>query len=178
MISTLISGGLIGVIGSIFTNIFDFFKKRQDNKQEIELRRLDIQMMDKEYQSRERIASINMETEMEKSADAILTASYAADRATYANKSKLGPVSNFLMVLVDLIRGLVRPVMTAYMVWEVHHMRGTVEQIIATTGLDAMTAPVAMDIYQMIVDMTLFLAAASFTWWFGTRLKNQTRSHI
>jgi hypothetical protein len=41
-----------------------------------------------------------------------------------------------------------------------------------------MTAPVAMDIYQMIVDMTLFLAAASFTWWFGTRLKNQTRSHI
>ncbi|MGA6925664.1 MAG: hypothetical protein WBY88_08280 [Desulfosarcina sp.] len=171
MFTALISGGLLGTIGSVFTNVFDFFKKRQQDKQELELRRLDIQMMDKEYSHRKSIAAIDMETELTKSADALLAASYAADKATYANKGKLGPVSNLLMVLVDLLRGLVRPVMTGYMVYEVHIMRGTVEGILSSAGIDALTAPVALDIYKSIVDMILFLAAASFTWWFGTRLK-------
>jgi len=182
MFTSLISGGLLGIVGSLFTNLFDFYKKKQEDKQKLALKqqadtqaladkRLDIEMMDKEYAFRESIADKEMEKDLQVSADSLQTASYQMDKATYVNKKTVGGFTNFLLGMVDVLRGLVRPVMTGYMVWEVHVMRVTVESLIAKAGIDIMTATVALGIYTNIVDLILFLASASFSWWFGTRSK-------
>ncbi len=171
MLTSLLSGGLLGVLGSIFTNLFDFFKKKQDDSQALALRKLDMEMMDKEYSYRENLATTEMETELQKSADTLVAASFAMDKSTYANKSKMGTFGNLLMVIVDFCRGITRPGLTLYMVWEVRCLRVDTESIIQAAGIQAIDTAQALAIYNNIVDMILFLACASFTWWFGTRIK-------
>lgn len=171
MITSLISGGLLGLIGTICTNLFDHFKKKQDINKEISLRELDIKMMDKEYQFREGIAQMHMETAMKTSADALMAASYEADKAAYSQKGKMGVFSTLLMVMVDFCRGMTRPGLTLYMAWEVHCLRIETSVILSGAGMEVLDTAQALMIYGRIVDMILFLASASFTWWFGTRLK-------
>jgi hypothetical protein len=172
IISSLLSGGLTGLLGSIVSNVTDLWKDHADKKQELALKRLDIEMMDKEWSYKARAVDRETEARMVESADELRAASYKADAAAYAvgfsitNKWHKGA-----LVLVDVIRGLVRPCLTMYMIWLVWETREEANALVRAAGVDVLPVSEALSIYQSIVAMILYLAATVVAWWFGTRPK-------
>ena len=167
----LLTGSAFGLIGSVVTNLFGFFKQTQVNKQEVTLRRLDLEAMDKEYQFRDRSAMREAETTLTLSADSLMKESFGHDAASYSTGVKTGAVGSFLLVVVDFIRGLTRSGLTIYLIWQVHATRTEVQGVLDAIGTSALDATMALAIYQDVVKMTLFLASAAISWWFGTRAK-------
>jgi len=102
-----------------------------------------------------------------------LNASIAADRATYSEKivDKMGggaAVVGFLLALVDVIRGLVRPAITLYFVYFVAKLWADVKvDILAKIKTVGETMGVMLTV--RVVDAALFLALTAVGWWFGTR---------
>ena len=163
MLWSLISGGLTGVLGSTLNNLFDFFKKRQEFKQQVALKKLDLDMMDKEWAYRERVAIMEGEVRMGESADKALAASYAADKATYVQASRW-------LLAVDLVRGLVRPALTVFLIVQVYLLQKDINDMVAMQGgLQALGLDKVMSLYASVVDMILYLASTAVAWWFGSR---------
>jgi len=167
----LLTGSAFGLIGSVVTNLFGLFKQRQVDKQEVTLRRIDLEAMDKEYEFRDRSATREADTALTLSADVLMKESFGHDAASYSKGVKPGAVGSFLLVLVDFIRGLTRSGLTIYLIWQVHATRTEVQGVLDGIGAAALDAGTALSIYQEVVKMTLFLASAAISWWFGTRAK-------
>ncbi len=171
ILTSLLTGGLTGVIGSLFSNISDIWKRHQDRKQELELKKLDMQMMDKEWEYRSRQTEVEGENRVRESADNLREASYAHDSLRYATGLKIKSAwLSGLLVLVDVVRGLIRPALTVYLIWLVRNTRAEVRAVIdAAGGVQALDVTTAVQVYRSIVEMILYLAATCVTWWFGTR---------
>lgn len=172
LLTTLFSGGVTGLFGAVFTNIFDYLKRKQEHKQNLELKKLDIEMMDKEWQYRDREADREADVRMVESEDDLRAASYANDAATYSNSFKVTKVWNkTLLVLVDVIRGIIRPALTVMLIWMVWDIMVDVEAIISKAGVSGITADKAADIYYYVIKRIIFITEMCVTWWFGTRPK-------
>jgi hypothetical protein len=127
-------------------------------------------MMDKEWEYRDRASEREGETRLVESGDDMRAASFKADRLAYARGLNLNSLwLKASLVFVDVVRGLVRPGLTLYLVWVVQATRSETEAIIRAAGLETINATQALTIYSATVDMLLFLAATAVTWWFGTR---------
>lgn len=168
----LITGSAFGLLASAVTNLFGLVKQKQVNAQEVTLRRLDLEAMDKEYQFRDREAVREMETTLSLSADTLVAESFGHDVASYSKGVKPSALGTLLLVIVDFIRGLTRPGLTIYLIWQVHATRTEVQGVLDAIGSSALDAMAALDIYREVVKMTLFLASAAISWWFGSRAKN------
>lgn len=173
MFASLISGALTGTIGSIFTNVADYFKKKQEQKHLLEMKRLDIEMMDKEFEAEQRRAELNAETATETSADDLQEMSYGHDARAYSTGYQPGIVGRMLLAFVDFIRGMTRPGLTIFLIWQVYQTRSEVQAVISAAGLERIDTVQALAIYGTVVDMILFLASTAVAWWFGTRTKKK-----
>jgi len=167
----LITGSAFGLIGSAVTNIFGLMKQKQVNKQEVTLRQIDLEAMDKEYEFRDRGATREAETALSLSADKLMVESFGHDAASYSKGVKPSALGSFLLVIVDFVRGLTRSGLTIYLIWQVYSTRVEVQGVLDSIGASALDAGTALGIYQEVVKMTLFLASAAISWWFGTRAK-------
>jgi len=100
-----------------------------------------------------------------------LKASIAADRATYSEKiaDKIGrAAAGFLLALVDVIRGLVRPAIPLYFVYFIAKLWADVKvDILAKMQTVGETMGAMLTV--RVVDAALFLALTVVGWWFGTR---------
>ncbi|MCP3923011.1 MAG: hypothetical protein GY714_10535 [Desulfobacterales bacterium] len=173
MLTSLFSGGLVGVLGSLLTNLFDCFKQKQKDNQSIALRKIDLEMMDKEYSCRIHKSEIEANTSMEVSADNTFLQSYKHDTKSYSKGLILSWFGKALFVLVDVVRGLIRPLLTLYLIFLVSKIQTDVHALIVKAGVDVVVTAEALEIYMNIVKMILFLSSMSISWWFGTRGKKQ-----
>ncbi|MES0340697.1 MAG: hypothetical protein ABUK08_00115 [Candidatus Humimicrobiaceae bacterium] len=163
MLATLISGGLIGTIGSFATNIVGYFKKKQEHKQAIELKKLDIEF---------NLASLKMETETRRgeSADDLIESSYKHDSSFASGQIKeFSMIERILLVGMDLFRGSIRPLLTLFLIWQVHVTRVEVNAILNAAGVEGLSVADSLGIYKEVVRMILFLASTAVCWWFGSR---------
>ena len=163
MLGGLISGGVTGLIGSVVSNITDYFEQRRKNEHEKELRKLDIQEMQQEYKARKQIT-------VQKTDADTMQASYEHDSRSYSKGLDIKSAwLKVMLVFGDFVRAMVRPVLTAFLIWLVWDTRQEVQMIIDQAGLDALSPEKAIGIYTAVVEMILFLASTAITWWFGTR---------
>lgn len=168
-IMSLFSGGITGVLGSIVTNVADFLEQRRKNQHELELRKLDIQEMEKEYEYRKDVTA-------QKTQAASQQTSYDHDSRSYTSDIKLK--SGWLklpLIFVDFIRGMVRPALTIFLIVLVWMTFNKVQGVIDAAGMEAISLDKAMSIYAEVIDMILYLASTAVTWWFGTRPRSQQR---
>lgn len=93
-LTSLLGGGFLGVFGSIGSGVLNFFKQKQDHAHELAVLK---------QQTETAIAVGGNQITLE--AYKAFQSSYESDKATYANAG-----------IVDTIRGLVRPVVTIYLV--------------------------------------------------------------
>ncbi len=170
MLETLLSGGATGLIGSAISNIVDIFKERQQQKFELEKRRLDIEQIDKEQQFQLEQTTIEKEAEIEGAEMDLIEKSYEHDAARYSAGLKIKNTwLKASLIIVDIIRGLVRPVMTAVMLYVLWETRLEVKGVLDAAGVQGLDVDQALNIYQSLVDAIVYLALTAGFWWFGTR---------
>src|SRR3990167_6002525 len=105
--SSLLSGSVIGLLGSVGTGVLDFFKQKEKNKHELAM--LSAQKSLVEAQGASAVSIENAKS---------FGQSFDVDKATYANQAGFvgwqGLIFNLLMVIVDFLRGFTRPGLTWY----------------------------------------------------------------
>lgn len=172
----VVSGGATGILGVIAQRIFDHWKQKQELDKlqaqfahERGMRELDLKLMQEEWNQRVKVAQTEAAGK-EAVADANAFAASFNEPQSYSEHVKPGPVAGLFLVLLDFMRGIVRPGLTLYLCWIATMMY---EQSRATLALiDPSQRPVeVLEIHQQIVLTLLYLFTTCVLWWFGTRNK-------
>ena len=148
---SVLTGGATGILGTALSFVTQFFQRRQAHKQELELRRLDMELAQIEAASLERAIQVEAESEREQAAWSALEASY---RDAAARWSRAG--DGFLMTFVDFCRGMTRPVLTVLFLG----LTGAIYFSLGS-GETAMRG--------QLIDTVLYLTVTCVLWWFGAR---------
>lgn len=176
ILSTIFAGGATGLIGVVFQRFFDYQNKKQDliaardrMAHEVKLREADAKIMEQEWKGRTQVAEVEAAGK-EAVADSQAFAASFNEPIRYSENVKTGPVTGFLLVLLDLTRGIVRPGLTLYLCWIATQMYN--EQRALATIIDASTQPEAIiGMLRLIIETLLYLFTTCVLWWFGTRNK-------
>lgn len=170
----LFGGGVLGGIVGLFGTWLKAREEREKLKVEHEhrkaMRQLDLQEMqaeadlklrqtETEYAGKQVIAETEANAAMDVAASKALTASYRHDKASYGIR------------FVDATRGLMRPIITVYLLAIMSLIAWKLYGIEAIAGIDANTA---WKLFADVVRDATFLAVTAVTWWFGSR-PNQRR---
>lgn len=148
MLESLFSGGVVGVLGSLFGNVVSYFNKRQEHKNKIEEMKLEHQhaseqiRLEAEYRKDELL--ISAERDVDVAANQALAASYKD--TTYEGQSKLLTVAEF-------VRKLTRPALTflfVFLTTAVYFNSDNQTQALVARAVIAMTATIV-------------------SWWFADR---------
>ena len=166
---SLITGGATGILGTALSTGFKLFEKKQSQSHELELRKFELKQMEKEAVIAERITAMEMESATQQAEYAGLQASYKDAATRWTQGTELTPWQTWCMVFVDVVRGLMRPLITVVLV-------GYVGWIYRST-LSGPTLPAASTVYapeiadptSPVVSTVLYLATACVLWWFGSR---------
>lgn len=150
-------GALLGAVGGVANRFVDIKLKSMEleaqkvrNEHELALRDKDLEHVKVEWESRERVASIEGETARDVAGYEAITASYTADKATYKIK------------LVDGIRGAIRPLITLL-------FAGFTLYLISTMTYQSPATHITAALYAEAVAWVFFQASVVIGWWFGNR---------
>jgi hypothetical protein len=174
-IGAVASGGVTGIVGAVAQRVFDWKNKKLDLEaesrrlsHELALRRVDVEIMEKEFAARTRVAEIEGETRRE-TADAEVFAASFREPAQYAAGHALSPRQVGWMVALDFLRGIVRPGLTLYLVILTTLIYGQAHALLSGS---VFTPADALALAQRAIDTVLYLTTTATLWWFGTRNKS------
>lgn len=193
-LASLISGGLLGTIGSIFKSVLNFKKEQLAAEERAKDRQFELDKMDKDREMRIAEANANiktMETETQgkvaveqlRTDSEARIASYAHDAATYSGEK--ARKESKLMLFVDFCRGMTRPGLTMYLVvsstaltvgigWVLWELKDSIELALSVTGngphgLAVVTKLLGMA--EMLILLVVNMTSMAVSWWFGERNK-------
>jgi hypothetical protein len=188
MITETILGGLTGFFGNIITSVANYKMQKLTNEQQRFMAEIDLKKMDKEKEIMLAEAEANMRiTEVETEAQMDISDSQAylesikqaekqglsdamqqklLDKGGFA--SVMGVVLAFFLGLVDLLKSIVRPGLTLYLMGLTTYIT-----ILAWNVLDAKKDVVgpeqAQKIFENVTTIVIYLTVSCVTWWFGDR---------
>lgn len=176
--TSIISGGATGIFGVAIQRFFDLKKIDRDIQieslrmnHEINLRKVDMEIMEKESAARVRVAEVEAEGR-EAVADAqTFAASFVEPRAYSAD---VGVTKNqgWTLIALDFIRGLVRPGLTVYLCIITTLVYFQAYHLLEREGV-LMDVSRAMALIELVVGTILYLTTTCVLWWFGTRNKQK-----
>ena len=138
-----VTGGLVGLGGSIVSSITKGLTKRQENKHSLAMREADLKEVREEAASAEKRIALELEGRRDESAQETRRASYVEAATSWTAGMDLPEWLKVFPVGVDTVRGLARPLLTCYLVH---------------TSAPHLTPAV-----------WAFLTSTAVTWWFGDR---------
>lgn len=162
-LASILGGGLTGLLGSVATGVLEYKTRKLDIElqkekyaNEIALKKVDAEMMTKEWAAK-------VEVEDSKAFNTSLT----SEPAVY-HEGKLTKEQNWLMVVLDFLRGVIRPGLTLYLC-----AITTVIYVKAARLLngEVILPGMAYDLVTQIINTILYLTTTCVLWWFGTRNK-------
>lgn len=198
IVSTLTSvfgGGATGLLGVLFQRYFDLKAKQQDvelvklnNLHAQELARIEAdkenrlaqsaqKVAEEEAQSRLQLAEVDAQSKADEAAARSYMLSVESDRATYLDpKSQArSKFARLAMTTVDAVRGLIRPVLTIYLVVIASMMFCWAKELAAQNGCPV-NCDKSMELVTNIVNTLLYLTSTCVVWWFGVRPTAKTKS--
>lgn len=168
-LTAVLSGGATGLLGAAFSTWGELTKLKEANRHAEVMADKDLEVAKVEAEGKLAIARTEGEAAIGVADAGALAASYAHDKATYYT-GELGPVGRFFMVLVDFLRGIIRPAETLYFTGLCTWL--TVVAIDLLQQLDATaTAELARQLVPQVVLVVLYLTTTIILWWFGARQK-------
>ena len=144
ILTMMLSGGATGLLGTLMSGGISFFKKKQANAHMLQLREMDMRELALEAQSSERQEALKLEAAMRKG-------SYADARTFISKNMKLTNGQKWIVVFIDLIRGLMRPVITIFFL--------VMTYLLYRQGQET----------QSIESAIIYMTTTTVLWWFGTR---------
>jgi len=154
--AAILSGGATGLLGTAVSGVIDHFQAKLKHRQEVELRRLDIELAKTESAGAERVAAIEAEGRRDEAEWEAMAASYqeAARRLTR-------PGEKGLMAFADFFRTITRPGLTWVHFWLV----AAIYFLLSEPNLQ-----------KAIIATVLYVYTASSLWWFGQRQIEKRRT--
>jgi len=192
ILGSIFSGGITGVLGSLFSNVLNFFNQRQKNKHEFALKELDLKARKEDRAFMITEAEMNLKVTVAEVEGAIQT-----EEARAFTKSQEGyhqtllfkasfmtklmnvkgylkyvtiPIAGFVAMLfgiVDLLKHLMRPGITIVLILMMVWIFKMVHPMVQTIG--GMTITEALKIYMFIIEATIYLTVTCVSWWFSDR---------
>ena len=159
--TSILTGGATGLLGTAMSGVIDFFQARQRHGEEMDLRRLDIELAKAEAEGALARAAIEAEAERERAEWEALEASYRTAARRWSR-----PGEGWAMQLVDAVRGLTRPALT----WSLFALVGAIYFLLGASEFT--TEPLR----PRIVETVLYLFTAAILWWFGARQIEKRRA--
>lgn len=173
---SIFSGGATGLLGVIIQRWADFKNRQLDlqlekEKRETEIakRKADAEIMSAEWNGRMKVAQTEGETAKEVAASQAFAQTLFKEPERYSSGTFTAG-QQWILVLLDALRGSVRPLLTIYLcalttfVWYQVKLKLEVEEL---------DAGAAMQVWQLVVQNILYLTTTVVLWWFGTRNKQQ-----
>jgi hypothetical protein len=171
------SGGVVGILGALFRHGLELWqlKKKAENdllvlqeQNRHEQIRADknAELIKLEAENAVKLADVNRIKETDVAAYTALSASIEGDRASYSN----APTSKW-MILVDVVRGLTRPTLTAYYTILISVLALWIMSTIPPEVIKS-EAFLTSTFYKLI-EALIFLATASAGWWFAARMTSK-----
>jgi hypothetical protein len=162
------AGGIIGVVGSWLT-------KREERKNiqlqfERDVKLAEIRKDEAKIEADHELALADKQIER-----AQVEGSVAIDQAEVEAFSEglKEQSKTYGIKSVDGIRGLMRPVITVYLLVIATLLTLKINQLVG--GLDSLEMSELKGIYDNVINQMLFLTATAVTWWFGSRPSSQRR---
>lgn len=164
--SSIISGGVTGLLGVAVQRFCDYKNKQLDIEvakermsHELLLRKADAEILEKEYAARVSVADIEADSKA-------FSASFN-EPIRFSEKVKYTESQGWLMVILDFIRGIVRPGLTVYLCILTTLIYMETREY---TGQN-INEEKAFELMEMIVGTVLYLTTTCLLWWFGVRNK-------
>lgn len=172
-IASVLSGGLTGIIGSVAQGIFAYKSKQLDVElqkekyiNELELRKADAAIMAQEWASRTQIAQTEASAQVDSEDAKAFTTALTSEPQRYS-EGQLTNKQNWLMVLLDFCRGIIRPGLTLYLCGITTAVYFHAKDLM---GHD-MSPEQSYQLVMQIVNTILYLTTTCVLFWFGTRNK-------
>lgn len=185
MLFETILGGLTGLVGSVVTSIMNYKTMKEKNAHELLLIQAQTAAMKAEADAQIQVTKAQIEGAIELAdAQSYMAAQTSGNEPLFGQSwvDKLlgatgwvsyiaGPVAclvAFMFGFVDWFRGLMRPLLTAYLVGMSSYITYLAWDIVKKYGI-GMTSSEATAIYQSVIEVILYLTVSCVTWWFGDR---------
>ena len=152
----VLSGGVTGLIGTVISGGMKFFENKQKHGHELAIMDMEMKQMHVEAEIAKDVAELEMEGKDRQAAWSALEASYKE------STSRMSTGDSQWLVMVDVVRGLMRPVITLGLLLGIG-------VIYFTVGADT-TLPDGTPMTVNIIQTVLFVGTTAVLWWFGTRL--------
>ena len=155
-ILSLVTGGATGLIGTALSGVMKYFTNKQEQSHELKVMEMELKHMDKE-------AEVALKIEERKQEGAEAQAAWAGLEASYREAGQRWSTGNSgWIVFVDVVRGLMRPVLTLCLVM----LMGVIY---------FMLGPDAPTMQGQIINTILYLATSAVLWWFGSRMSDTNK---
>lgn len=161
-----VGGVLSGLLGTGLQKVMEYKTEKLKAQSELDKRKLDIELMQAEAASRIKVAEIDGNARIESADAEAFSASFNLEPKIYSEGTQKTPAQVWLLLLLDVFRGSIRPMLTTYLV-------------VLTTLLYFKTAALltheiilpgmAYELVQEIINTVLYLTVTVITWWFGVR---------
>lgn len=171
---SIFSGGATGIIGIIAQRFADYKNKQLDMQLEaqrfqngVALKRVEAEIMAQEWAAKTQVAVIETTGASDVANAAAFAESYKLEPQRYTT-GDMTPNQRWVMVLLDALRGGVRPALTIYLCLLV-----TVVYFLARDKVRAedLSADQALDLLKLLIGTILYVWTTITLWWFGTRNK-------
>jgi len=177
LLGSVVSGGVTGVLGSAISAVISYKTQALEYRHELEMEQAARETMKEEWAQRTKIAEIEGETQKDVAATQAFQASIMSDKATYStgiafDKLKGGWFYALLMVMVDFLRGIIRPLSTILFITMTFIMYFSLKARVEAAGTDPKAL---MDLFNQAVTVILYLATTTVCWWFGARGISKTK---
>lgn len=168
LLSNVLSGGVTGLIGAGITRLAEYKTKKLEFEHEGHMKELDLKIMAEEWAHRTQIASVEADAKIEAGDIEAFKASFNEPELYSGKVATLTRWQSWVLVLLDFVRGVVRPGLTLYLCLITTYLYWDAHSIIPGMGVDAATQLVGQ-----IVNTVLYLTSVVICWWFGTRIKEK-----
>jgi len=165
ILGSAISGGLLGTVGAVFGKWFEgrneLKRLAMMNEHDLGMAREEREMAQLQLQASQALATTEANARVSVADLAALEASLEADKATYS-----GGAQSKWLVAVDVVRGFMRPLITA---WLVAFTTGLALYLLAREDAPALNTEQQVALLLTLIDSAVTLVGIAVPWWFGSR---------
>ena len=165
-------GAITGLIGTGLTAFIEYKKQKLLLEHEERKMKIEQETMKLEWEGKVTIADREAAAQENVAESEAFGKSFEADRARYLTQipqGKLGVFTVIAFTIVDFVRGMTRPSLTAYLcgltTWIAY------EVFILTGGFESLSQTQAFTLLSQIIYVILYLTTTAVLWWLGTRNK-------
>lgn len=169
---SIFSGGATGLLGVVIQRWADYKNRQLDlqlekerRETEIAKRRADAEIMAQEWAGRTRVAQEEGATAKDVAESQAFASTLWKEPERYSS-GKMTNGQQWVLVILDAIRGSVRPLLTIYLCALTTYVWVQVREIVAGEDLQA---DAALAVWKLVVGNILYLTTTVVLWWFGTR---------